>query len=146
MWLVDEEHFEDQMMCLLSLVMCISLAMVLTFAWLEADLRLAGWPWLLAALVVILLALQTCIWMCFTLYSLCLYLKAYADWKTGSRTSSGSRQRHRRIRGFLRRRRGPHSMRSAGPPSASADDVIRTIRTAAAAAAQSSTRRSGDNQ
>ncbi|KAL1470384.1 hypothetical protein MTO96_024345 [Rhipicephalus appendiculatus] len=70
MWLVDEEHFEDQMMCLLSLVMCISLAMVLTFAWLEADLRLAGWPWLLAALVVILLALQTCIWMCFTLYSL----------------------------------------------------------------------------
>ncbi|KAL1418910.1 hypothetical protein MTO96_025584 [Rhipicephalus appendiculatus] len=138
MWLVDEEHFEDHLMCVLNLVLCVSLAMVLTFAWLEADLKLAGWPWLLAAVVAILLALQTCIWTCFGLYSLSLYLKAYADWKTGSRSSLGSRQRHRRTRGFLRRRRsrGPHSMRSDGTPSASVADapsneVIQAIRTAA---------------
>ncbi|KAL3183921.1 hypothetical protein MRX96_006245 [Rhipicephalus microplus] len=70
MWLLDEQHFEDHMMCALNVVLCVSLVMVLTFAWLEADLKLAGWPWLLAVVVAILLALQSFIWICFALCGL----------------------------------------------------------------------------
>ncbi|XP_054925342.2 uncharacterized protein [Dermacentor andersoni] len=132
MWLMDEEHLEDHLMFVTSVILNVSLVMVLTFAWLEADLELAGLPWLLAGLVAILLAVQSCTWMSLALYSLWLYPKAYFNWKTASRSSLESRRRRRRRqRRRLSRRDSASDRRSNStgtptPPAVDADepDVI----------------------
>lgn len=117
MWLMDEEHLEDHLMFVASVILNVSLVMVLTFAWLEADLELAGLPWLLAGLAAILLAVQSCTWMSLALYSLWLYPKAYFNWKTESRSSLGSRRRHRQSRRFLRNRGRNRTSNRTGTPS-----------------------------
>nr|XP_054925342.1 uncharacterized protein LOC129384169 [Dermacentor andersoni] len=130
MWLMDEEHLEDHLMFVTSVILNVSLVMVLTFAWLEADLELAGLPWLLAGLVAILLAVQSCTWMSLALYSLWLYPKAYFNWKTASRSSLESRRRRRQRRRLSRREsasdRRSNSTGTPTPPAVDEDepDVI----------------------
>ncbi|XP_077496969.1 uncharacterized protein LOC144107711 [Amblyomma americanum] len=103
MWLMDEDHLEDHAMFVTSLLFSASLIMMLTFAWLEADLALAGISRVWAALLSLLLMVQTCTWVSFALYSLWMYPKAYIRWKTEPhvplrRPRSASRRRHRRSR------------------------------------------------
>lgn len=127
MWLMDEDHFEDHTMFLISLVFNVSLVMMPVFAWLEADLVLAGIWWLWAGLLALLLIMQSSTWVSFALYSLRTYPRAFFRWKAKPQVPMGcprssSRRRHRR----RPRRSRSRGSRSANSTATQTDLVIDT--------------------
>nr|XP_037284980.1 uncharacterized protein LOC119177896 [Rhipicephalus microplus] len=69
-WLTDNQHVEDHILFLVSLVFAGSMIMTLTFAWIEVDTALANISWAFATPVIFLIATQTCFWLLTAIYAL----------------------------------------------------------------------------